>query len=35
MVNGVLSVDIFGVMIFGLCIWLDFDKMVGNNFFGV
>ena len=33
-VNGVSSVDIFGAANFGLRIWLDPDKMAGNNLSG-
>ena len=33
-VNGVSSVDIFGATTFGLRIWLDPDKMAGNNLSG-
>nr|WP_314741502.1 efflux RND transporter permease subunit [uncultured Haemophilus sp.] len=33
-VNGVSSVDIFGASNFGLRIWLDPDKMAGNNLSG-
>ncbi|WP_150538663.1 efflux RND transporter permease subunit [Actinobacillus vicugnae] len=33
-VNGVSSVDIFGAATFGLRIWLDPDKMAGNNLSG-